>query len=168
MGTQKQHLTQFFCRKNLSYMQNNCIYWFKKYQPYWIMTGTVLFPKKYNFMKIWLHNFFLDKVVRCTQNNKKYFFSGGVMWKLKVAAFQNTLELYHDQRIWGRNYCVNLDNAVLLPPKNAIFALFLKIKPFFIMKKLNHHSKLLTPLESYDWDNVFALFWGVNLFWFWR
>ena len=160
MGTQKQHLTQFFCQKNLSYMQNNCIYLFKKYQPDWIMTGTVLFPKKYNFMKIWLHNFFLDKVVRCTQNNKNIFFSGGVMWKLKAAAFQNTLELYHDQRIWGRNNYVNLDNAVLLHPKNALFSLLLDIKLFLTMKNLKHCFNWPTPLEWYDRDCLLSLVWG--------
>ena len=168
MGTQKEHVTKFIFWENLSYRQNNYIYLIKKYHPHWIMTNIVTFPKKYIFMKILLHNLFLDKVLLCTQNKNKYFFSGSVIWKLKAAAFQNTLELYHDQRIWGRNYCVNLDNAVLLPPKNAIFALFLDIKPFFTMKKEKHHSKWLTPLERYDWDNVFALFWGVNLFWFWR
>ena len=134
MGSQNRHLTRLFFWKNLSYRQNNCIYLFKKYQPYWIMTDIVTFPKKYIFMKIWLHNFFLDKVLLCTQNKNKYFFSGSVMWKLKAAAFQNTLELYHDQRIWGRNNCVNLDNAVLLPPKNALFALLLDIKLFLTMK----------------------------------
>ena len=79
---------------------------------------------------LWKFNFkfFFNKVLLCTQNPKWIFFPGIVIWKLKAAAFQNILELYHDQQIWGRNHCVNLDNAVLLPPKNA---LFLDIKPFF-------------------------------------
>ena len=38
--------------KNLLYRQNNCIYLFKKYHPYWIMTHIVTFPKIYLFMKI--------------------------------------------------------------------------------------------------------------------
>ena len=108
---------------NMSYRHNNCIYLFKKYQPYWFMTDIVTFPTKYFFMKIWLQNLFLDKVLLCIQKEKRKK-SGSVMGKLKAAAFQKTLELYHDQRIWGRNNCVNLDNAVLLPSKNALFALF--------------------------------------------
>ena len=125
MGTQKQHFTRFFFWINMSYRHNNCIYLFKKYQPYWFMTDIVTFPKKYIFMKIWLHNFFLESAPLHPkqQQKNKYFFSGSVMGKLKAAAFQKTLELYHDQRIWGKNNCVNLDNAVLLPSKNALFAL---------------------------------------------
>ena len=49
-----------------------------------------------------------------------------------------------------RNYCVNLDNAVLLPQKNALVALFLDLKPYITVKKENHNSKWLTQLERYD------------------
>ena len=53
-------------------------------------------------------------------------------------------------------------------PKKCNFCSISRHKTLFTMKKEKHHSKWLTPLERYDWDNVFALFWGVNLFWFWR
>jgi hypothetical protein len=51
--------------------------------------------------------------------------------------FQNTLDLHYDQRIWGRNDFANLDNAVLLPQKNALFAPLLDTKPFLTMKNQN-------------------------------
>ena len=61
---------------------------------------------------------------------------------------------------------MNLDYAILLPPENGLFALFLNIKPFFTMKKEKQHSKWLTPVERYDRDNLFSLFFGCqhNLF----
>ena len=65
------------------------------------------------------------------QKNK----SCSIIWKLKAPAFQKTLELYHDQIILGRNCCVNLDNAVSLPPRSKLFTLFLNKNPFFTMKK---------------------------------
>ena len=65
---------------------------------------------------------------------------------LKAAAFQNTMELYSDQRISGSNYCVNIYNAVLLPPKNALFALFQDIKRFFAMTKENVEHRIVLIL----------------------
>ena len=58
------------------------------------------------------------------------------IWKLKATRFQNPLDLYYDQRIWRRNDFANLDNAVLLPPKNALFAPLLGKKPFLTMTKM--------------------------------
>ena len=71
------------------------------------------------------------------------------IWKLKAAEFQNTLELYHDQIIWGRNYCVNLDNAVLMPPKNVLFSLFIDVKPFLPWKK-----KSTIPNDLHHWKGM--------------
>ena len=51
-------------------------------------------------MKIAQHKLFDNKLVPCTKNKeKKYFVSDSVIGKLKAAAFQNTLEVYHDQII---------------------------------------------------------------------
>ena len=166
MGTQNTDLTQFIFWQNLLYRQNIYIYLLKKYHHHWIMTNIVTFPKKYF---LWKFNYttFFGQSAPLHPKQKLSFCFGSVILKLKAAAFQNTLELYHDQIIWGRNYCVNLDNAVLLPPQNVLCSLFLDVKPFFTMEKEKHHSRWLTPLERYDWDNLYALFWWVNIFWFW-
>ena len=121
------------------------------------------FSKKVQFYENMTTQLFFGQSGPLHPKQQKYFFSGGVMWKLKAAAFQNTLELYHDQRIWGRNNCVNLDNAVLLPPKNALFALLLDIKLFLTMKNLKHCFKWPTPLEWYDRDCLLRLVWGCQL-----
>ena len=57
----------------------------------------------------------------------------------------------------GRNSCVNLDNAVLLPPKIALFSPFLTTtkKTFLSMTIKNHHIKWFTPLKTYDLDGRF-------------
>ena len=94
-------------------------------------------------------------MLRCTQNQNKYWFSGSIIWKLKAPLFQNTMELYHDQRIWGRNSCVNLDNAVLLLQK-MLYSVS-EQKPIFYHEKSKSHSKLLPTLEGYDQDNLFSL-----------
>ena len=52
MGSQNKYLTRFIFWKNLSYRQGNCLYLFKKYHPYWIMTDIVTFPKMLLFMNI--------------------------------------------------------------------------------------------------------------------
>ena len=124
------------------------------------MTNIVSCPKKYLFKKISLDKHFFWTNFSLSPQTKKKSFLGSYIWKLKAAAFQNTLELYNDQIIWGRNYCVNIDNAVLLPPINALLAQFLDIKTLFAMKKENNHSKWLTPWERYDWDNFFSLVFG--------
>ena len=118
------------------------------------------FSKKVQFYENMTTQLFFGQSGPLHPKQQKYFFSGGVMWKLKAAAFQNTLELYHDQRIWGRNNYVNLDNAVLLPPKNALFSLLLDIKLFLTMKNLKHCFKWPTPLEWYDRDCLLSLVWG--------
>ena len=57
------------------------------------------FPKKkVPSMKVSVDNI-LELVLKT--NN-----SGSNIWKMKAAAFQNTLELHHDQGIWGRISCV--------------------------------------------------------------
>ena len=50
-----------------------------------------------------------------------YFFFKDFIWKLKATAFQNNLTLFNGPRMWGKIYCVNLDNKLLLAPKNALF-----------------------------------------------
>ena len=90
--------------------------------------------------------------------------SVSVIRKLKAAAFQNTLELYQNQLIKGRNFCLKLDNAVLLPLKMPFLLLFWTSSPFYHDKKktiiLNglHHRKGMTK-------TIFlAYLWGVNIF----
>ena len=124
-----------------------------------VITNIFLFPK-FNFYENFTTQLFFGQSAPLHPKQKLIFFSGSVMWKLKAAAFQNTLELYHDQRIWGRNNYVNLDNAVLLPPKNALFSLLLDIKLFLTMKNLKHCFKWPTPLEWYDRDCLLSLVWG--------
>ena len=51
-GVPKQIFDPIYFWKNLSYRQGNCLYLFKKYHPYWIMTDIVTFPKMLLFMKI--------------------------------------------------------------------------------------------------------------------
>ena len=58
------------------------------------------------------HNLFLEQSAPCHKRPPKKY-SVIVILKLKAAAFQNILELYHDQRV--RKHCVNLDYKVLLP-----------------------------------------------------
>ena len=98
------------------------------------MTNKVTFPKKYLFRKMSLHKLFQSKLLIRTQNKKPKKMGVSFIWKLKAKQFQNTLDLYYYQRIWRRNDFANLDNAVLLPPKNALFAPLLGIKPFLPWK----------------------------------
>ena len=51
-GVPKQIFDPIYFWKNLSYRQGNCLYLFKKYHPYWIMTDIVTFPKMLLFMNI--------------------------------------------------------------------------------------------------------------------
>ena len=51
---------------------------------------------------------------------------------MKAKRFQNTLDLHYDHRVWGRNDFANLDNAVYLPQKNALFAPLLDISSFTV------------------------------------
>ena len=75
------------------------------------MTNKFAFSKKYLFRKMSLHKLFQSKLLISEH------------------------KIHYDQRIWGRNDFANLDNAVLLPPKNALFAPLLDLKPFLTMKK---------------------------------
>ena len=63
-------------------------------------------------------------------------------------------------KISRRKDFANVDYAVLLPPKNALFAPLLDIKPFLTMKNLKHCFKWPTPLECYDRDSLLILVWG--------
>ena len=83
-----------------------------------------------------LHKLFQSKLLICTQNQKRKKRGVSFIWKLKAKRFQTTLDLHYDQRIWGRNDFASLDNAVLLPKKNALFDPLLDIKPFLTMKKI--------------------------------
>ena len=74
---------------------------------------------------------------------------------------QSTLELYHDQKIKGKNSCVKLDNAFSLPPNNGLF-------------KNNHWSpwkkKITIPNNLHHrrvWSRqlFFCRVWGVKIFW---
>ena len=120
----------------------------------------VTFPKKYLFRKMSLHKLFQSKLLICTQNQKKIWVS--FIWKLRAKHFQNTLDSHYDQRIWVRNDFANLDNAVYLPPKNALFATLLDIHSFLTMKKWKHCFRWPTPLEWYDWDNFIEPGLGVS------
>ena len=64
------------------------------------------------------------------------------------------------QKHLGRNSCVSFTD-----PKNAHFTLFRNRNPFFTIKKENHHSKWITPLEGYDQDN-FKLGFGVSTYFY--
>ena len=93
------------------------------------MTNRVSLKKYPFFRKISLHKLFQSKMLICNQNH--FFWGGGsFIWKPKAKGFQSTLDLYHDQRIWGRNDFANFDNAVLLPPKNDFFLLVLDKNPW--------------------------------------
>ena len=82
-----------------------------------------------------LHKLFQSKLLICTQNQNQQKCVVSFIWKLKAERFQNTLDLHYYQRISGRNDFPNLDKAVLLPPKNELFAPLLDVKPFLTMKK---------------------------------
>ena len=115
----------------------------------------MIYDQKSTFLWKFQYTHFCRTKCFLETKSKNYIFF--CHYYLKAPSFQNTLELYHDQRIWGRNFCENLDNAVSLPPKNA---LFLIKNPFCTMKKGNHHYKWLIPLEGYDQDNFFCLVLG--------
>ena len=98
---------------------------FKKSVSIRIWTGGGIYGQIYPFAlrssqgrrKISLHKLFQSKLKVGTQNPPKKNYFDSFVPKLKAKGFQNTLDLHHDQRIWGRNDFANLDNAVFLPQK---------------------------------------------------
>ena len=146
-----------FLWENLLFRQNN--YLFNNFHPIWIMTNKVTFPKKNTFLGKYHCQTFSKHIANFHPKLKKNI-GVSFIWKLKAKRFQNTLDLHYNQRIWGRNDFSNLDNAVYLPPKNALFAPLLDIKPFLTMTKIKHCLKWPTILEWYDQDSLLSLVWG--------
>ena len=160
--TKKLHLTIFFCGKTCCFGKTITYIFSKNVINFELWPIKSLFQKKYLFRKMSLHKLFQSKLLICTQNQNQQKCVVSFIWKLKAKRFQNTLDLHYYQRIWGRNDFPNLDKAVLLPPKNALFAPLLDIKPFLTMKKWKHCFKWPTPLEWYDWDTLLSLVWGCH------
>ena len=143
-----------FLWQSLLFWQNNYIYFFKKCHKFWVMTNSVNFT----FLgKCHCTNFFREN---CWFAPKTKKMGVSFIWKLKAKKFQNTLDLHYDQKIWGRNDFANLDSAVLLPKKNALFALLWNIRPFLTIKKWKHCFKWPTPLEWYNRDSLLSLVLG--------
>ena len=101
---------------------------------------------------------------------KQIFF----FWQCHLKAEGSSISEHPGVLPWPKNLrkkllCELGQCSFTAPRKCTLFSsLFLDVKPFFTMKKEKHHSKWLTPLERYDWDNLYALFRGVNIFWFWH
>ena len=134
-------------------LQNNYIYFIKKYHPHWITTNIVTFPKKYIFIEILVNNlFFLTKCSFAPKTKTNIFF-----WQCHLKAEGRIISEHPGVIPWPKNLMKKLlcehRQCSFTGLKNAIFALFINIKPVFTMKKEIHHSKWLTALERYDWDS---------------
>ena len=133
------HLINFFLWQNFFFFFKQLpIFFLKKYHQFWVMTNKVTFSTttKSTFLgKCHCTNFFRANWKFAPQTKTKKM-GVSFIWKLKAKWFQNTLDLHYDKRIWERNYFAKLDNAVLLPPKSALFDPLLDIKPFLTMKKI--------------------------------
>ena len=135
--TKTLHLTNFFFLwQNLLFLQNNYIF-FLNIINFELWPIKSLFQKKSTFLeKCHCTNFFRGNCEFAPKTKTKKKVGVSFIWKLKAKWFQNTLDLHYDKRIWGRNDFANLDNAVLLPQKIALFDPLLDIKPFLTMKNL--------------------------------
>ena len=59
MATKKEPLSELFSLHNLSYMQDNYIYWIQKYDHHWFMINT--FPKKLPSLEYFTTQTFLEQ-----------------------------------------------------------------------------------------------------------
>ena len=93
-----------------------------QFQCHRIKTKRFSFPEVYLFRRLSLQKKISEQIAPLPLKPKQIFFSGSFIWKLKAIEFQNTMDLHHDQRIWG---------------KYALFALLLDIRLFLTITNLS-------------------------------
>ena len=114
----------FFCGKTCCFCKTITYFFLKKYHQFWVMTNKVTFSTttKSTFLgKCHCTNFFRAncKFAPKTKTKKKWGLVLSESWRPND--FRTPWTYTMTKRIWGRNDFANLDNAVLLLPKNALF-----------------------------------------------